>query len=84
MPRQILIGDKVRLNPKKSGTYLRMFGRELADKVWTVTHIDRMARKRIYVDDTPSAIWAGDAMLAYKGQSLTRREQLTKMGTKLP
>jgi hypothetical protein len=47
-------------------------------------HIDKVGRKRLYVDDTPSAIYSGDAMLAYKGQSKTRRDHLTKLGVKLP
>lgn len=84
MPREILVGDKVRLNPNRSAVYLRMYGRELEDKVWQVVHIDKVGRKRLYVDDTPSAIYSGDAMLAYKGQSKTRRDHLTKLGVKLP
>lgn len=84
MPRKILIGDLVRLKPKRSGPYLRTYGRALEDAVWTVTFIDKVGRKRLYVDRTPSAIFAADAMLAYKGQSKMRRDQLTKMGTKLP
>lgn len=85
MPKEILIGDLVILNEKKSAPYLRAYGRELAEKKWQVTFIDRVVgRKRLYVDDTPSAIFASCAKLAYKPQSKTRREQLAKAGTKLP
>lgn len=76
MPRTIVVGDRVRLAPQRAGIYLRMYGRELAEKVWTVTYIDKVGKKRLYVDDTPSAIYVGDARLAYKPQSRTRREQL--------
>lgn len=82
MPKTIQVGDRVRL--LKQEPYCSLYGRELLEKVWTVTHIDKVGRKRLYVDDTPSAIFAGDARLAYKPQSKARREQLTKMGTKLP
>lgn len=84
MPREIMIGDRVRLYPEHSGPYLRAYGPALKEKVWTVTFIDRVGRKRLYVDDTPSAIYASDARLAYKPQSKARRDHLTKMGTKLP
>lgn len=84
MPLIIMVGDKIRLRDKRAGVYLRTYGPDLAEKVWTVTFIDRVGKKRLYVDDVPSAIFAADAKLAYKPQSKTRREQLTKMGTKLP
>lgn len=84
MPRQILIGDLVRLYPERAGIYLRTYGAELKDKIWQVTFIDKVGRKRLYVDDTPSAIFAADARLAYEPQSKARREHLTKVGTKLP
>lgn len=83
LPRAIQIGDKVRLYAGAAGPYLRMYGAALKDKVWTVTFIDHTARKRLYVDDTPSAIYAADARLAYDSQSKARRDQLTKMGVKL-
>lgn len=84
LPSTIQVGDRVRLREKNAGLYCRMYGHELRERVWTVTFIDHVGRKRLYVDQTPSAIFAGDAVLAYKAQSKARREQLTKMGTKLP
>lgn len=85
MPRTILVGDRIRLNEKKWSPYLFQYGDHLRDKVWTVTTIDRVGGgKRLYVEGTPSAIFHKDAVLAYGQQSKTRREQLTKMGTRLP
>ena len=85
MPKTILVGDIVRLAEKRAATYLNAYGRELADMKWQVTFIDRaVGRKRLYLDGRPSCLFAADARLAYTPQSKTRREQLAKVGTKLP
>lgn len=83
MPATILVGDVVRLRDGNVGVY-RIYG-DLKDQTWTVTHIDHaVGRKRLYVEGTPSAIYAGHARLAYTPQSKTRRDILTKAGVKLP
>lgn len=85
MPRVIMVGDIIVLGEKTSLPYLNAYGRELAEMKWTVTFIDRvLGRKRLYLDGRPSCVFASDARLAYTPQSKTRREQLTKAGTKLP
>lgn len=84
MPREILVGDKIRLNPKRSATYVRFYGKDATERVWQVVHVYKEGRKRLIVDDTPTMIYAGDAVLAYPGQSKFRRDHLTKLGVKLP
>lgn len=85
MPSTIMIGDVIRLRDGKVGIYTRAYGAAMKDAKWTVTHIDHVVgRKRLYVADTPSAIYAGHAILAYKAQSKTRRDILTKAGVRLP
>ena len=85
MPHEILVGDIVILREKRAATYTNAYGRELAEMKWQVTFIDRaVGRKRLYLDGRPSCLFASDARLAYKPQSTPRREQLAKVGTKLP
>ena len=85
MPSYIMVHDVVRLREGSVGLYTRAYGPEMKDRTWTVVHIDNvLGRKRLYVSETPSAIYAGHAQLAYKAQSKTRRETLTKAGVKLP
>lgn len=84
IPGTIMVHDVVRLRDKNAGTYCRAYGRDMAERTWTVIHIDHVyGKKRLYVNDTPSAIFAGHARLAYKPQSKTRRDILTAAGVKL-
>jgi hypothetical protein len=84
MPRTILVGDQVRLNPLRCGPYVLMYGQHLREMKWTVINMDKVGGgKRLYVEGTPSAIFLKDAVLAYPQQSKTRRELLTKAGVKL-
>jgi hypothetical protein len=80
LPRTIEVGDKIRLNPKRSSPYLLHYGNHLSDQVWTVIYIDSaVGKKRLYVEGPPSAIFARDALMAYTPQSKDRREQLAKV-----
>ena len=84
MPGTIMVGDVVRLRDGKVGKYARFYGRAMEEKTWPVVLIDRVnGKKRLIVDDTPTAIYVGDARLAYKPQSKTRRDILTAAGVKL-
>lgn len=84
LPSGIVVGDKVVIKEAKRGPYSRTYGPDVASKSFLVKGEDSVqGRRRLILDETPTALWIGDVKLAYKRQSKDRREHLAAMGVKL-
>ena len=84
MPKTILVGDRIRLDEKRRGPYMRAYGLR-DDQEWVVTGQSKISgKRRLHVDGTPTVIWAQDAKCVHTWQQKERREQLTAQGVRLP
>jgi len=78
MPAGIVRGDKVRISAERLAKYRAAAHEPInEDTVFAVTATDKVCgRKRLYVDKSPSALWANDCKLIWGRDSKERKTAL--------